>query len=35
MKNIKYGENKQNRTRLSVFIHTNTPSVTIQGNITA
>ena len=29
MKNIKYGENKQSRT------HTKTPSVTIQGNITA
>ena len=29
---IKYGENTHNRR---VFMHTNTPSVTIQGNITA
>ena len=35
MKNIKYGENKHNRPRSSVFIHTKTPSVAIQGNITA
>ena len=35
MKNIKYGKNKHNRTRSSVFMHTKTPSVTIQGNITA
>ena len=31
-KNFKYGENKHNRTRSSVFMH---KSVTIQGNITA
>ena len=35
MKNIKYGKNKHKRTRSSVFIHTKTQSVTIQGNITA
>ena len=35
MKNIKYGENKHNRTRSSLFVRTKTPSVTIQGNITA
>ena len=35
MKKIKYGENKYVRTRSSVFTHTKTPSVTIQGNITA
>ena len=35
MKNIKYGENEHNRTHSSVFMHTQTPSVTIQGNITA
>ena len=35
MKNIEYGENKHNRPRSSVFIHTKTPSVAIQGNITA
>ena len=35
MTNIKYGENKHNRTRSSVFMHTKTPSVTNQGNITA
>ena len=34
MKNIKYGEDKHNRTRSSVFMHTKTPSVSIQGNIT-
>jgi len=34
MKNIKYGENKQNRTRSSLFIHTKTPSETIQVNLT-
>ena len=34
MKNIKYGE-KHNITCPSVFMHTKTPSVTIQGNITA
>ena len=34
-KNIKCGENKHNRPRSSLFIHTKTPSVTIQGNITA
>jgi len=33
--NIKYGESKHNRTRSSVFMHTNTSRVTIQGNITA
>ena len=32
---IKYGERKHNRTRSSLFIHTKTRSVTIQGNITA
>ena len=31
----KYGGNKLNRTRSSPFIHTKTPSVIIQGNITA
>jgi len=35
MKNIRYGENKYNRMRSNVFMHTKTPSVTIQGNITA
>jgi len=35
MKNIKYGENKHNRTRSSVFMYTKTQCVTIQGNITA
>ena len=35
MTNIKYGENKHNRTRSMVFMHTKAPSVTIQGNITA
>ena len=35
MKNIHYGENKHNRTSSSVFVHTKTPSVTIQGNINA
>jgi len=35
MKNINYGESNHNRTRSSVFMHTITPSVTIQGNITA
>jgi len=35
MKNNKYGENKHNRMRSSVFMHTKTQSVTIQGNITA
>ena len=35
MKNIKCGENKHNRTRSNVFKHTKTPSVTIQGNVTA
>ena len=34
-KNIKYGANKNNRTRSSVFMHTKTTSVTIQGNVTA
>ena len=34
MNNIWYGENKQNRTRSSVLMHTKTPSVTNQGNIT-
>ena len=34
-KNIEYGENNHNRTRSSVFMHRKTPSVTIQGNITA
>jgi len=32
---IKYGEKKHNRMRTSLFMHTKTPSVTIQGNITA
>ena len=32
---IKYGKNKHNRTRLSVFLCTKTPNVTIQGNVTA
>jgi len=31
----KFGENKHNRKRSRVFMHTKTPSVTIQGNITA
>ena len=31
----KQSENKHNRTRLSVFMHTHTLGVTIQGNITA
>jgi len=35
MKNIKYGENKHKRKHTSVFMHTKTPSVTIQGNTTA
>ena len=35
MKNIKYGKNKHNRTHSSVFMHTKSPSVTIQGIITA
>ena len=35
MKNIKFGGNKHSRTRSNVFVHTKTPSVTIQGNITA
>ena len=35
MKNIKYGANKHNRKRSSVFMQTKTPSVTIEGNITA
>jgi len=35
MKNIKCVENRQNRTCLSVFMHMKTPTVTIQGNITA
>ena len=35
MKTIKYGKNKHKRTRSSVFIHTKTQSVTIQGKITA
>jgi len=35
MKNIKYGESKYNRTGSNIFIHTKTPSVTIQGNTTA
>ena len=30
-----YGENNHNRTRSSVFMHTMTESVTIQGNLTA
>ena len=34
-KNIKYGGNKHNRTRSSVFMYTKTPYVTSQGNITA
>ena len=34
-KPIKYGENKPNRTRSSVFMHTQSQRVTIQGNITA
>ena len=34
-KNINYAENKHNRTYSSVSMHTNTPSVTIQGNVTA
>ena len=29
-KNIKFGEKKHNRTRSSVFMHTKTPSVTVQ-----
>ena len=33
LKNITYGVTKHTRTRQSVFIHTKTPSVTIQGNI--
>jgi len=32
---FKYGKNKHTRTRSSVFMHTKTPSVTIEGNITA
>jgi len=35
MRNIKYGENKHNRTRPSVFMHMETPRVTVQGKITA
>ena len=35
MKNIKFSENNHNRTRSSVFMHTKSPSVTLQGNITA
>jgi len=35
MKNIKSGENKHNRKRPSIIMHTKTPSVTIQVNITA
>ena len=32
-KHIKYGENERDRTYSSVFMHTKTPSVTIQGNV--
>ena len=32
---IKFGGNKHSRTSSNVFMHTKTPSVTIQGNITA
>ena len=35
MKNIKYGKNKYNRMCSTIFMYTKTPSVTIQGNITA
>ena len=35
MKSITYGANKLNRTRTNLFMHTQTPSATIQGNITA
>jgi len=35
MKNIKYCKNKPDRTRSSVLMHTKTPNVTIQGNMTA
>jgi len=35
MKNIKYGENKQNKKRSNVFMQTKSTTVTIQGNITA
>ena len=35
MKNIKYCENKPNRTRSSVLMHLKTPNVSIQGNMTA
>ena len=35
MKNIKYCENKPNRMRSSILMHTKTPNLTIQGNITA
>ena len=34
-KTIRYDENKYNRMYSSVVIHTETPSVIIQGNITA
>ena len=34
-KNINYGEYKHTRTRISVVVHTNTPSVATQGNLTA
>jgi len=34
MKNIEYGENKHNRTHSRLIIHTKTPNVAIQGNIT-
>ena len=35
MKIIRYGKSKHDRMRSNVFMHTKTPSVTIQGNITA
>ena len=35
MKNIKYGENMDNKTRSIIFLCTKTPIVTIQGNRTA
>jgi len=35
MKIIRYGKSKHDRMRSNVFMHMITPSVTIQGNITA
>ena len=34
-KHNKYAENQHKRTRSIVFIHTKSPSITIQGNVTA